>query len=405
MTLIECFDPIPIRNALACLRLQPDKVIFLGDMEIMESKIHAYRQLFTRRAKHTQIELHHARLDDLNNIYHTLKDIVDQEDECVIDVTGGAEQLLMAVGALTIGQKEKKLSVQKFDWRSGMVLDCDGDGKTISGRQVELTAQELIGLHGGRVYPHSSQPSPDCRPEDIRQLWELVSGDSKSWNKTVSYLNEFESRADDGMDVYLPLDRIAGGIRDFQTKEAAVRGLLEKLDRCGVITDRSSGSALRYAYRNDMLRSCVKKAGNMLEIKTLLEARALARDGKPYFCDCQMSVTIDWDGTVFAPEERVPETRNEIDVLLVRGMTPLFISCKNGDIGEEELYKLNTVAERFGSRFARKMLIATDLERKGPMSMKAYIQRAKDMGIYLVTDAGELTDRQWQEIFQEAMEM
>ena len=109
MTLIECFDPIPIRNALACLRLQPDKVIFLGDMEIMESKIHAYRQLFTRRAKHTQIELHHARLDDLDNIYHTLKDIVDQEDECVIDVTGGAEQLLMAVGALTIGQKEKNL--------------------------------------------------------------------------------------------------------------------------------------------------------------------------------------------------------------------------------------------------------------------------------------------------------
>ena len=86
-------------------------------------------------------------------------------------------------------------------------------------------------------------------------------------------------------------------------------------------------------------------------------------------------------------------------------MTPLFISCKNGDIGEEELYKLNTVAERFGSRFARKMLIATDLERKGPMSMKAYIQRAKDMGIYLVTDAGELTDRQWQQIFLDAMAM
>ena len=405
MTLIECFDPIPIRNVVACLRLQPEKLIFLGDMGFMESRIRAYRELFARRAKNTQVELYHVRLDDRDDIFRTLEEITGQEDECVIDITGGAEQLLMAVGAVTMGRSERKVSVQKFELRSGMVLDCDGDGKTISGRQVELTAQELIGLHGGRVYPHSSQPSPDCRPEDIRQLWELVSGDSKSWNKTVSYLNEFESRADDGMDVYLPLDRIAGGIRDFQTKEAAVRGLLEKLDRCGVITDRSSGNALRYAYRNDMLRSCVKKAGNMLEIKTLLEARALARDGKPYFCDCQMSVTIDWDGTVFAPEERVPETRNEIDVLLVRGMTPLFISCKNGDIGEEELYKLNSVAERFGSRFARKMLIATDLERKGPMSMKAYIQRAKDMGIYLVTDAGELTDRQWQEIFQEAMKM
>ena len=170
MTLIECFDPIPIRNALACLRLQPDKVIFLGDMEIMESKIHAYRQLFTRQAKHTQIELHHARLDDLDNIYHTLKDIVDQEDECVIDVTGGAEQLLMAVGALTIGQKEKKLSVQKFDLRSGNVVDVDGDGKTVCGQEAQLTAQELIRLQGGTVYPYSPQPAQTYRPGDIQKL-------------------------------------------------------------------------------------------------------------------------------------------------------------------------------------------------------------------------------------------
>lgn len=404
MTLIECFDPLPMRNVAACLRLQPEKVIFLGDMNYMEARIQDYRELFARRAKNTQVELCHVRLDDRNDIFQTLQEIIAQEENCVIDITGGAEQLLMAVGAVTMGQNEKKVSVQKFELRSGMVLDCDGDGRAISGQQVELTAQELIGLRGGKVYPQSRQPAQHYRPTDIQALWELVSGDSKTWNKTISYLNEFESRADDGMEVYLPVSRIAGSIRDFEAKEAAVRNLLEKLDRCGVITDRSSGAALRYEYQNDMLRDCVKKAGNMLEIKTLLEARALTQNGKPYFCDCQMSVTIDWDGTVFSPEKRIPETRNEIDVLLVRGMTPLFISCKNGDIGDDELYKLNTVAERFGSRYAKKMLIATDLDRKGPMSLKAYIQRAKDMDIYLVTDAAELTPRQWQEVFLDAME-
>lgn len=404
MTLIECFDPLPMRNVAACLRLQPEKVIFLGDMNYMEARIQDYRELFARRAKNTQVELCHVRLDDRNDIFQTLQEIIAQEENCVIDITGGAEQLLMAVGAVTMGQNEKKVSVQKFELRSGMVLDCDGDGQTLPGQQVELTAQELIGLRGGKVYPQSRQTAQNYRPADIQDLWELVSKDSKTWNKTISYLNEFESRADDGMEVYLPVSRIAGSIRDFEAKEAAVRNLLEKLDRCGVITDRSSGAALRYEYQNDMLRDCVKKAGNMLEIKTLLEARALMQDGKPYFCDCKMGVTIDWDGTVFSPEKRIPETRNEIDVLLVRGMTPLFISCKNGDIGDDELYKLNTVAERFGSRYAKKMLIATDLERKGPMSLKAYIQRAKDMGIYLVTDAAELTPRQWREVFLDAME-
>lgn len=405
MTLIECFDPIPIRNALACLRLQPDKVIFLGDMEIMESKIHAYRQLFARRAKHTQIELHHARLDDLDNIYHTLKEILDQEDDCVIDVTGGAEQLLMAVGALTIGQKEKKLSVQKFDLRSGNVLDVDGDGKTIRGQEAQLTAQELIGLQGGTVYPHSQQPAQTYRPGDIQKLWELVCEDSRSWNKTIAYLKEFESRCGSDMEISLPIKHIATSIRNFEEKETTVRALLEKMDRCGIITDRSSGAVLRYEYRDPIFRDCVKKAGNILEIKTLLEARALMQDGKPYFCDCQMGVTIDWDDAYDGQENQGPETRNEIDVLLMRGTVPLFISCKNGDVEEVELYKLNTVAERFGSRFAKKMLIATDLEWKGETFLRAYTQRANDMGIHLVTNAAELTPRRWQEIFQEAMEM
>ena len=404
MTLIECFDAIPLCNAAACLRLQPEKLIFLGDMEVMEAQIHLYRALFARRAQGTQVELHHVRMDDPGDILRILREVIDQEDECVIDVTGGEEQLLMAVGAVTMGPEGKKISVQKLDRRGGMMQDCDGDGRVITGQPVELTAQELIGLHGGTVYPQSQQPAGHYTPEDLRGLWELVCQDSRSWNKAISFLNEFEKRDESGMEVSLPLDQIAGSIRDFEEKEAVVRDLLEKLDRCGVIVDRSSAAALRYEYRDPMLHSCVKKAGNILEIKTLLEARALTQDGRPFFSDCQMGVTIDWDGVVYAPEKHIPETRNEIDVLAVRGMTPLFISCKNGDIGDDELYKLNTVAERFGSRYARKMLIATELERKGPMSVKSYIQRAKDMGIYLVTDAAQLTSGEWRKIFLDAME-
>ena len=70
---------------------------------------------------------------------------------------------------------------------------------------------------------------------------------------------------------------------------------------------------------------------------------------------------------------------------------------------EEELYKLHTVASRFGGRAARKMLIVTRLQKQKPASAHAFIQRARDMGIYLVTDAASLTKLQWQEIFQNAM--
>ena len=49
------------------------------------------------------------------------------------------------------------------------------------------------------------------------------------------------------------------------------------------------------------------------------------------------------------------------------------------------------------------MLISTDLDRKSAAADRAFIQRAWDMDIYLVTDAGDLTAADWQEIFEKAV--
>jgi hypothetical protein len=61
------------------------------------------------------------------------------------------------------------------------------------------------------------------------------------------------------------------------------------------------------------------------------------------------------------------------------------------------------VAERFGGPYAKKMLIATDLERKSPAASRAFIQRAWDMDIFLVTDAAQLSTEEWRQIFKQAM--
>ena len=217
-------------------------------------------------------------------------------------------------------------------------------------------------------------------------------------------LGEFESRSDSKMQVFLPLSYLRTSISNFESKEESVRELLGKLHRWGIIDDQSSKNALEYTYTSQLFRYCTLKAGNVLEVKTLLEGRAVQENGESYFSDCQMSVSIDWDGVVHDPMDRVPETRNEIDVVLMHGTTPLLISCKNGNVGEDELYKLHTVAERFGGPYAKKMLIATDLDRKSPTANRAFIQRAWDMDIFLVTDAAELSGAEWCQIFKKAMQ-
>ena len=73
--------------------------------------------------------------------------------------------------------------------------------------------------------------------------------------------------------------------------------------------------------------------------------------------DCMVGVHLDWDGVIY--NHSLKDTLNEIDVLSLRGVIPTFISCKNGKVTAEELYKLNTVAHRFGGQYSKKVLVAT----------------------------------------------
>ena len=76
--------------------------------------------------------------------------------------------------------------------------------------------------------------------------------------------------------------------------------------------------------------------------------------------------------------------------MLMHGVVPVFISCKNGAVGDEELYKLNTVAHRFGNAYVKKVLVATTL-RKAVNSRKYFLERAKDMKITVIEDVHEMT--------------
>ncbi len=390
MTLIECFTQSHLENIAACLRLRPDRLILVGDITRMHAPVKGYRKLLQQRGLPTEISLCNVEGMDFDALCGVLGGLMTKEKPCIIDLTGGDAVVVMAMGA-ALARLDSK------DRAQVRVEKCACDG-------VRLTVEELVSLHGGRLLPADYQPPRDHTPRDLEGLWSVVSQDPKAWNRNVMLLHEFESRADSGTQVNLPLDAAGSRIAGFEEKEPVVRDLLDKLHSQGVIDDRSSLRALQYTYRSPLLRYCMLKAGNALEVKTLLEARAVLEDGAPFFNDCLMSVRIDWDGVIHDPRKRIPETRNEIDVILMHGLTPLFVSCKNGDIGEEELYKLHTVAERFGGPHARKMLIATELHRKSPAANRSFIQRAWDMDIFLVTDGADLSRQEWRQIFIQAVQ-
>jgi len=86
-----------------------------------------------------------------------------------------------------------------------------------------------------------------------------------------------------------------------------------------------------------------------------------------------VGVHIDWDGKLH--EGQGEDVLNEIDVLSLCGNVPVFISCKGGSVDQMALYELDTVASRFGGKYAKKMLVvARELS-------KAHALRAEEMGI------------------------
>jgi len=406
MVLIKCFTDSHIENMAACLHLQPEKMILLGSTEAMHAHVKRYQSILHQRKQNTQITVCDVKTQNLIHICQAIKDILCPNLDCMIDLTGGDEPMVMAVGAVVAGlntEQRARIQVVRYDFSQGCLLDCIHNHTPLCEQGTSVTVDELVILHGGMVHPESYQPPEDIHCAGLDPLWNVVASAPKEWNRAIAILGEFESRADSKTHVCLPLRFLQNSISNFQEKEEIVRDLLEKFHNCGVIDNRSSRNMLEYTYNSPLFRYCTQKAGNVLEMKVLLEARELYDNGTPYFRDCQMGVNIDWDGVIHDPMMRIPETRNEIDLILTRGMTSLFISCKNGSIGEEELYKLHTVASCFGGVHARKMLIATDLDQKSAASNRAFIQRAWDMDIFLVTDAAELTKAEWKQIFLNAM--
>ena len=142
---------------------------------------------------------------------------------------------------------------------------------------------------------------------------------------------------------------------------------------------RITPNEVTFGCKNQIVKTCILKVGTLLEYYISCAcAQMKDNSGERYFGDVKTGVFIDWDG-----KKTRDDVENEIDVLCTRGMIPVFISCKSGFVDSDELYKLSSVADRFGGKYARKILCVIDLDRHGT-SADSIRARAKDMGIKLI---------------------
>lgn len=418
MTFVEFFDKDAVENICACLAHKPDKVIFLGaDKKKMEKHIVRYKKVFDERGIDIDFSVPKSvTKNNLQPMIDVLTQIVEENDNCVFGLTGGEDLHLVAMGIVYDRYKDKKnIQMHRFNLKNNTIIDCDQDGNTILDEALpSLTVQENIRIYGGDViYEHEKAGTTfqweytDDFISDVNTMWDICRENPRKWNAHIGIFAKAETRKkefDPMLCTKVKMEELKEHMKSTGVELPGLRSLVRSLYLEGLIIEHKIDEEEFFVtFKNEQIKRCLTKAGQVLEMKmSILLMNAKDKKGNPIYNDVVNGVYIDWDGKIH-DESGAPDTANEIDVLAMRGTIPVFISCKNGKVLIDELFKLNSVAEQFGGKYAQKILIAPGLYKNEFSQYEYLFQRAEDMHIRVIDsirhNLNELSDEKIIKLF------
>ncbi len=390
-TLVELYDPdTHIYNAMGVMRLRPRRVAFIvpeHTRAIYEKYRDAYLDLWTSRGcVPERVESVYVSTSDI----HKLADSIGRfaGEGAILDIEGGTPELYLAAGYV-YGKNPSGFSCIRTDFADMKVTEYGADGEAISVRpftdeevrRVSISVRECIRIYGGEIDRdsiselRSSGMSREQIDRDIMMMWRAMLRRSRhTWNGIVP--DKIHPIGEGSLDVYVN----GNDERIYQ-----VRALVEDLVGAGALRPRGiSGARHMYRCRSQVVMSCLRKAGELLELymnSIACEIAGAAISGVCLSFDCD-------EGS----------SDNEVDCIFTLGCTPVFISCKNGRVGSDELYKFAAVTSQFGGGAKIAILAAPSLDCESddfpPRRIKAIRERAELYGIKIVSDIYDVPRKQ-----------
>ena len=374
---IEFFDEEPIENVITNLNFQMDKTIFFGYEEIMKPHKKTIEAFLKKECKVQAVEFYSVDRFDLMEIMKAIANVLRREQEqgnrVYFDLTGGESLILVAFGILS---QEFSAPMFMFDVNTGELIEFCCSGNSIGGvaepSPMKLNLDQFVSLYHGTINYRQRKVFKEMSLDgaaDIENMWKLSREYGDKWVHYSSILRKFQPDSNLLMqaDRQVFLDefyknRKIGDIKEFHK-------FMHACSHLGFVKLYAAGkNGYKFRYKNAAIKQLLWDSGSILEMYTfLLESR------KADIADCRVGVHIDWDGVIEAGGNR--DVLNEIDVMSIQNNRPTFISCKIGNVDQMALYELETVANRFGGKYAKKVL-ATAQE----LSM-AHMRRAEEMGI------------------------
>lgn len=381
----EFLDDEPIENIITCMHFKVDKVVFFGYEETVSELQRITAKFLKVDCGVKSVEFKAVSRSDLQEIVNVMSDAIQKEishnNKVYFDVTGGESLILVAFGMLS---REFETSMHMYDVKKDQLIELEnmdvGIAKEVERQTVKISLNRLIQLHGGVINYNLGKAHKDIEDPEFLELsdkvYQVAKKDWGSWGNFVSILNDRVEKKGE-LAFFSTKTTIEKAVRKMSRSlltSEKVYEMLQELVAGGILEEMEhKPEEIGFRFRDAKVKAMVLEAGCILETYAFVKALSCNEE-------CRVGVHLDWDGVIH--KEAGKDVLNEVDVLAIKGTIPTFISCKSGKMAAHEalytLYELETVANRFGGKYARKILVCA--KELG----SAYLERAKEMGIEVV---------------------
>ena len=383
---IEFFSENPMDNVLSCMKFVFQKVIFFGftqeDMDrAATSTVAAF--LKSKSINVEQIDFVALPEGKLDVIEKELGKIVSEEiqagNKCYIDLTGGEELALAAAGGVS---DKYNIPMHEIDLAEDEVRlqSCPEAYEQLPKRDYRMSIEEYLNLHEGVIEwrlqkSKNKKYNDEAHKKRVMELNHFMEKEKSCWNRLSQGLAYLCSKQD-GL-IYGNSEDVAAAVKIARMSVSTFIDKLKKMKEQHILRNFVYGDGIvNLEFYSDDERGILCDPGAILEHMTywqVMEDREVN--------DCAIGYHINWvgDGDPNSIYEPGPDVVNEIDIIYMKKNIPTFISCKNKLISmNQPLYELETVADRFGGKLVRKVLVA-----KGGVT-PGIAKRAEEMDIEVV---------------------
>ena len=415
VVVFEFLSREPIENVITAMNFQVDKLVFFGNHEDIISQKERTENFLRKYCAVQNIIFLPLSGSNLQSVLHTMRKEIELElsknAKLFFDITGGESMMLVAFGMLS---REYETPIHMYDIYKGKLLELNAESLHYDARNTEainkdnrnaddsalaspnekqhlsissiatkrpvpMTLDKLIEMHGGVINYKLQKDIKDVpdeeSQEDILKIRKVMKLHSEHWNPFSEFLRENMNPDEEGR-VYRKESTVLKALADSSNKLKSAHKfyqIMEDLARAGAILDlKHSEGKYQFRFKNKAIKGYLWDGGSILELYSYLQE-------KGHSDECRVGVHLDWDGVLEGPSGI--DVLNEIDVLSLQGYIPSFISCKSGKLSPQQclhaLYELDTVANRFGGKYAKKRLVVTSEINE------VYQERALEMGIEL----------------------